>query len=81
MTGPLRLSFDVACSAEHAFTVWTSGIAAWWPADHTVTGQPDAVVVLQAGVGGRIYECTADGAEHEWGEVTGSGGTRTWPAG
>jgi len=26
--------------------------------------------VLQAGVGGRIYERAADGTEHEWGEVT-----------
>jgi hypothetical protein len=28
------------------------------------------VIVLQGGVGGRIYERTADGVEHEWGEVT-----------
>jgi len=69
MTDPLRLSFDVACSAGHAFSVWTSGIATWWPPDHTVTGQA-ALVVLQSGVGGRIYERTPDGAEHEWGEVT-----------
>ena len=27
-------------------------------------------VVLQAGVGGSIYERAADGTEHEWGEVT-----------
>jgi uncharacterized protein YndB with AHSA1/START domain len=70
MSAPLRLSFDVACSAEHAFTVWTSEIGAWWPPDHTVTGQPDLVVVLQGGVGGRIYERTADGVEHDWGQVT-----------
>jgi uncharacterized protein YndB with AHSA1/START domain len=35
-----------------------------------VTAAPGVVVVLQSGVGGRIYERTADGAEHEWGEVT-----------
>ena len=69
MTDPLRMSFDVACSPEHAFRVWTSGIGTWWPPDHTVTGRAEAVV-LQGGVGGRIYERTADGAEHEWGEVT-----------
>ena len=69
MTDPLRLSFDVACSAGHAFSVWTSGIGTWWPPDHTVTGQA-ALVVLQSGVGGRIYERTPDGTEHEWGEVT-----------
>lgn len=66
---PLRMSFDVACSAEHAFGMWTSRIGTWWPRDHTVTGHPEQVV-LQGDVGGRIYERTADGAEHDWGEVT-----------
>jgi hypothetical protein len=70
MTAPLAMSFEVACSIEHAFTTWTSKIGSWWPRDHTVTGRSDAVVVLQDGVGGRIYERTADGAEHDWGEVT-----------
>jgi hypothetical protein len=31
MTAPLRMSFNVDCSAEHAFAVWTSGIGTWWP--------------------------------------------------
>lgn len=70
MTGPLRISFDVSCSAEHAFRVWTSDIGSWWPVDHTVTGRDDLVVVLQSGVGGRIFERTSDGVEHDWGEVT-----------
>ena len=70
MTAPLRMSFDVACSAEHAFTVWTSGIATWWPADYTVTGRDGSTVVMQSGAGGRIYERTPDGTEHDWGEVT-----------
>jgi uncharacterized protein YndB with AHSA1/START domain len=69
MTAPLRMSFDVGCSPEHAFRVWTSDISTWWPPDHTVTGQA-AHIVLQGGVGGRIYERAADGAEHDWGEVT-----------
>ena len=68
-TAPLRVSFEVACSPEHAFLVWTSRIGTWWPQDHTVTGQAEQVV-MQADVGGRIYERTADGAEHDWGEVT-----------
>lgn len=69
MTDPLRMSFDVACPAEHAFRVWTSGFGTWWPPDHTVTGRA-GLVVLQDGVGGRIYERTAEGTEYEWGEVT-----------
>jgi hypothetical protein len=69
MTDPLRFSFDVDCSAEHAFSVWTSRIDTWWPSDHTVSGEAE-LVVLQSGVGGRIFERTSDGVEHDWGEVT-----------
>jgi uncharacterized protein YndB with AHSA1/START domain len=69
MTEPLTLTFDVACSAEHAFRVWTDRIGSWWPADHTVTGKAE-LVILEAEVGGRIYERTADGAEYDWGKVT-----------
>jgi len=65
----LRFTFDVACSPEHAFSVWTTRIGTWWPSDHTVSGHPDRVV-LQPDVGGGIYERTADGTEYDWGEVT-----------
>jgi len=68
-TSPLRMAFEVACPAEHAFSVWTSGLGTWWPPDHTVTGRAERIV-LEGGVGGRIYERTADGVEHEWGQVT-----------
>jgi uncharacterized protein YndB with AHSA1/START domain len=70
MTAPLVLSFDVACPADHAFTVWTEKIGTWWPPDHTVSGLRDAVIVMERGVGGRIYERTPEGAEHDWGEIT-----------
>jgi uncharacterized protein YndB with AHSA1/START domain len=70
MTEPLRFSFEVGCSVDHAFAVWTSGIATWWPADHTVTGAAGLRVVLEGRPGGRIFERTVDGEEHDWGEVT-----------
>ncbi len=69
MTAPLRLTVDVACSPEDAFAVWTERFSLWWPADHTVTGDPD-LVALEPRLGGRIYERGPDGTEHEWGEVT-----------
>ncbi len=69
MTDPLRISFDVDCPPQHAFTVWTTRIGTWWPRDHTVSGDP-ADVVLESGSGGRINERTATGERHEWGEVT-----------
>ena len=70
MTAPLRITFDVACSAEHAVAMGTSRLGTWWPADHTVTGDRDLAIVLEDGVGGRIYERTARGVEHDWGVVT-----------
>ena len=70
MISPLRITFDVACTAPRAFDLWTSRIGTWWPTDHTVTGQRDLPIVLEAGVGGRIFEQTSDGVEHDWGVVT-----------
>jgi len=66
---PLRLEFSVACTAEHAFDVWANRIAAWWPRDHTKSGDPNTTVVLEPRPGGRLYERTPAGVEHEWGEV------------
>ncbi len=68
MTAPLELAFSVACHPAEAFTVWTERFSTWWPDDHTVTGDP-ASVVLEPRLGGRIYERTLEGTEHDWGEV------------
>jgi uncharacterized protein YndB with AHSA1/START domain len=68
-TDPLRIELDLACPAGHAFTVWTTRIGSWWPADHTVSGRPEQIV-LQGHVGGRIFERTSEGVEHDWGRVT-----------
>jgi len=70
MIEPIRIAFEVACPVERAFEVWTVDIDRWWPADHTVTGTDDLVVVLEPRAGGRIFERTRDGIEHDWGEVT-----------
>ena len=70
MTSPLQITFEVACGVPHAFETWTTRIDTWWPKDHTLTGTDDLLVVMEAGVGGRIFERTAEGTEHEWGEVT-----------
>jgi uncharacterized protein YndB with AHSA1/START domain len=67
---PLRLAFEVDCPPEHAFMVWTERIGQWWPADHTASGEPNLQVVLEGHVGGRIFERTQAGDEHDWGEVT-----------
>jgi hypothetical protein len=70
MTDPLRLSYEIGCSPEHAFEVWTTRISAWWPHGHSASGDPDTVVVLEPRPGGRIFERTSDGREIDWGEIT-----------
>lgn len=70
MIEPLRLSFEINCSAPHAFEVWTTRLSAWWPKGHSASGDPDTVVTLEPREGGRIYERTPDGSEIEWGEIT-----------
>ena len=70
MTEPLRISFDVDCPPEHAFEVWTAKVSQWWPADHTVSGENGVDVVIEGRLGGRIFERTAAGGTHEWGEIT-----------
>jgi uncharacterized protein YndB with AHSA1/START domain len=67
---PIRLDVEVACPPDRAFAVWTEEIDRWWPADHTVSGTDDLTVVLEPRAGGRIFERTPGGIEHDWGEVT-----------
>ena len=68
MIDPLRIDMPLACSQEHAFSTWTQRFGQWWPRGHTVSGDPDAVV-LEPRLGGRIYERARDGSEIDWGEI------------
>ena len=69
MIEPLRLSVEVNCPAAQAFDVWTRKISRWWPADHTASGEKGLEVVLEARLGGRIFERSATGAEVDWGAI------------
>jgi len=70
MSEPLRTVFDVQCPRTHAFEVWTAQLSRWWPSSHTVSGTSDVDILLEPKVGGRIFERTAAGAEHDWGQIT-----------
>jgi hypothetical protein len=54
---------------EHAFDVWRAKASLWWPHGHSVSGDPRLTVTVEPRAGGRIYECTPAGVEHDWGEV------------
>ena len=70
MIEPLRLSYEIQCSPEHAFEVWTTRLSTWWPKGHSASGNPATLVVLEPRQGGRIFERTPDGTEIDWGEIT-----------
>ncbi len=67
---PLRISFDVACSAEHAFNTWANKTSLWWPDALTTEGIPGFTVTYEPRIGGRIFEKAPSGKETEWGEIT-----------
>jgi Activator of Hsp90 ATPase homolog 1-like protein len=67
---PLHFAFEVSCAPDVAFDLWTAGIGTWWPRGHTVSADPSAEIVLEPGLGGRIFERTPSGDEFDWGEVT-----------
>jgi uncharacterized protein YndB with AHSA1/START domain len=66
---PLELEFSVGCAPERAFELWAERTSLWWPHGHSVSAEPGLAVILEPRPGGRIYECTPAGEEHEWGEV------------
>jgi uncharacterized protein YndB with AHSA1/START domain len=70
VSDPLELEFEVGCSPEQTFELWTTRTGAWWPKTHTVSALPGVEVVIEPGVGGRMFERTPRGEEHDWGEVT-----------
>ena len=65
---PLVTELSLACPPDHAFSVWAERTSLWWPASHSVSGAPEAVV-FEPRAGGRIFERAPGGTEHEWGEV------------
>jgi len=67
---PLHLDFELRCAADHAFEVWTTRPSLWWPSSHTVSTADGLSVTFEPRVGGRIFERTPEGVEHDWGEVT-----------
>jgi uncharacterized protein YndB with AHSA1/START domain len=66
---PLQLAFTVGCPPEHAFSVWAQRTSLWWPWGHSVSGEEELSVTFEPRPGGRIFERTPKGEEHDWGEV------------
>ena len=66
----IRKSVTVRVPIETAFQVFTEGMGSWWPLATKSVGLEDAeTVVVEPRLGGRVYERTRSGREHDWGKV------------
>ena len=65
----VRKSILIAQNIERTFQLWTEQIRAWWPASHSMSGDPKTQVFIEAKVGGRFYERASNGVEYDWGAV------------
>ena len=69
LASPVRSTVVVDVPIAHAFEVFTSDMAAWWPAEHHVLAGPLAEMVVEPRVGGRIVDRGVDGSECQWARV------------
>ena len=65
----VRTSLVVAAPIERAFTVFTEGMATWWPPEHHILQTELAEMVFEPRVGGNIYDRGVDGSECRWARV------------
>jgi uncharacterized protein YndB with AHSA1/START domain len=66
----IRKSVTVRVPVDTAFHVFTAELGSWWPlASKSVSQEEAETVVVEPGVGRRVYERARSGEEHLWGEV------------
>jgi uncharacterized protein YndB with AHSA1/START domain len=66
----IHKSVTVRVPVETAFRVFTEEIGSWWPLATKSVGQEESeALTIEPRVGGRVFERTRSGEEHEWGEI------------
>jgi uncharacterized protein YndB with AHSA1/START domain len=68
-TTPVQTSIVVAAPIERAFSVFTDGMASWWPTTHHILEAELADMVFEPRPGGHIYDRGVDGSECRWARV------------
>jgi uncharacterized protein YndB with AHSA1/START domain len=67
--GSIQQSVYVDCPIEDAFRLFTEGFGEWWPlASYSIEEESDGCAI-EPWVGGRVFERTRSGEEHDWGFV------------
>ena len=57
----ISCGIDVSVPPASAFAVFTAGFDRWWNRDHHLLKADLKQAVIEAGVGGRVYEESVDG--------------------
>ena len=66
---PVRKSIEVELPPLEAFQLFTSDMAAWWPATHHIGSSPFVEIVVEPRAGGGWFEVGQDGSTCQWGSV------------
>ncbi|MCP5181796.1 MAG: SRPBCC domain-containing protein [Pseudomonadales bacterium] len=67
---PVIRELDLDCSPTHAFDVFTSQLARWWPLfSHSCFGEADARVEFEPFAGGKVVEINSAGERAVWGTL------------
>jgi uncharacterized protein YndB with AHSA1/START domain len=67
---PITHEYELQCSPEQAFRVYTERIGDWWDPRYTANADTLVAVTIEPRVGGSVYATHSDLGEIEWGEVT-----------
>ena len=65
----VHASIVVEVPVDKAFSVFTDGMATWWPPEHHLLQGELADMVFEPRVGGHIYDRAVDGSESHWARV------------
>jgi DNA-binding transcriptional ArsR family regulator len=67
---PVVKTVTVPGEPGFVFELFTSRIDEWWPRiSHSVGGDSTVSVHMGQEIGGRVFEVTREGLEHEWGRI------------
>jgi hypothetical protein len=68
--GPIRHEYELTCTAEHAFEVYTRRIGEWWHPAYSPNPETLEAVEIEPGVGGRVLFKHRGEGQFSWGQVT-----------
>ena len=66
---PISLSYEIPCSPERAFALYTGRIGEWWDPRYSRNAESLQSVTIESRPGGRVFATHSDSGEDDWGEV------------